>query len=103
VKRFWILAVLILAALPIACVVEVDVPDDPVEPPAEMCPLPRDTCTFEINNLEGTCWSNRCIDGELSLVPKDPGTRCVWGAALGEPPWTAGECNADGICFDLSP
>ena len=72
----------------------------PIEPP--ICPLPRDACDFQVNYLEGTCWINRCIDGELSLVPKDAGSRCVWGAALGEPPWTEGKCNADGICFDIN-
>ena len=77
-------------------------PEDPVDvPPVELCPAPRDACTFEVHYLPGTCWVERCIDGELSLVPNDPGTRCVWGAELVEPPWTAGVCDANGICFDV--
>ena len=39
----------------------------------------RDKCdgSFKANMLLGTCWVERCVNGEKTLLPKTAGVNCV--------------------------
>jgi hypothetical protein len=64
-------------------------------------PKPHDACTgtSTTNLLVGTCWWERCVDGEKTLVTKIAGVNCVFKPdSAPNDEFVIGTCDDVGVC-----
>lgn len=50
-----------------------------------------------VQDFDGTCWWERCVDGEPAIIAKPAGWPCVYRAP-GATVWTETQCYAGGVC-----
>lgn len=61
----------------------------------------KDQCTGSgiTNLLLGSCWTEHCVSGEKTLIPKIAGVNCVFKPANSpNDDFVIGACNDVGIC-----
>lgn len=87
------------------CVVCTDSDCSTVTTVTQPAPPFRDVCdsNFKANMLLGTCWTEQCVNGEKSLVPKIAGVPCVLNPLGGNSPWEEGTCTSTGECVGSVP
>jgi hypothetical protein len=58
-----------------------------------------DSASFKANKLLGSCWTEQCVNGEKTLIPKIAGVNCVFvpkDASNDE--FVVGVCDDGGVC-----